>query len=330
MAEAEYYEARVLFDYTPVAADELNLRRGESIAVRVGPEEEESWLYGSDQRGRHGIFPANYVADVRTATSMSAAVHVSNDTENNHGSGGGGSGGDVLSGVPYQRRGDTAVQAGGVAGTSTATSYHDQAGAAVEQNNLRGVMEAAADYVEHGEGRDGSAAAPYHSSDEKMVSAYGAGEEESAYNNGTATANYSAHYPHDENGSPTPLESMTAARSAAAVEEGGGSGHDNLPDGWLSAIDEGSGAVYYYTVDGQSSWIRPSADTVVVEPLMGSGGGDESTPIGKGDGSTRGGPNSRSLSSSVDVSSCLLNGAMVRSLAPKTLVVRAVWFNLLR
>ncbi|CAN0343346.1 unnamed protein product, partial [Ectocarpus fasciculatus] len=63
---AEYYEVLVLFDYQPVSTDELRLFEGELVEVRVGGEgvgEEEGWLYGSDQRGCHGTFPANYVTD---------------------------------------------------------------------------------------------------------------------------------------------------------------------------------------------------------------------------------------------------------------------------
>lgn len=77
----EYYEARVLFDYTPSASnpsDELCLRAGESIEVRVDvaglDEGEEGWLCGSDQRGHHGTFPANYVADARTIADIAGGV----------------------------------------------------------------------------------------------------------------------------------------------------------------------------------------------------------------------------------------------------------------
>ncbi|CAN0235667.1 unnamed protein product, partial [Hapterophycus canaliculatus] len=44
---------------------------------------------------------------------------------------------------------------------------------------------------------------------------------------------------------------------------------DGLPDGWLWAVDDASGMVYYYTEDGQSSWTRPFA---VAEPLPQVGG----------------------------------------------------------
>ncbi|CAN0235731.1 unnamed protein product, partial [Hapterophycus canaliculatus] len=70
-----FYEARALFDYKSTASDELCFRAGDLIEVRVGrdDQEEEGWLYGSDQRGCHGSFPANYVAEIRDAAAPNNA-----------------------------------------------------------------------------------------------------------------------------------------------------------------------------------------------------------------------------------------------------------------
>lgn len=317
----EYYEARVLFDYTPVAADELHLRRGESIEVRVGGEEDESWLYGSDQRGCHGVFPANYVVDIRTSTSTPATFRVKNDTDNDNGGGGGGDSGDnVPSAVPSQSPGDTATHAGDFVGTSTA-AHDGQAGAVVEHNNPEGVIAAVAGYHEHWKRRDDPAGAPgFPSEERKASSAYYTGKEGAAYI-AAATTTY-AHDTHAENRntSGNTLEvdtqhkaNITATTAVAVVEEGAVSGSDDLPDGWLWAIDEGSGVVYYYTADGQSSWTRPTSSAVTIEPLISSGDGDESTFDGNGNSSTA--SSLRSLSLSAEVSLCLPNCGVVRSLA---------------
>lgn len=320
----EYYEARVLFDYTPAAADELTLRRGESIQVRVGGQEEESWLYGSDPSGCHGVFPANYVAGIRTATSMPAAVHINNKVDNYHGSGGGGDGGgDIPSGVPYQRLGDTAIKyADDAVGTSAATYDAQAAGAVTQQNEPGGLMvAAAADYGDRGDFRDDSAGALWHTSEETTASsAYRAGEEGGAHN-GMDTTTYYAHDPHHRNDSSTTIENtldaptlhhesiIPAATAAVAVEKGIASGSDDLPDGWFWATDEGSGVVYYYTANGQSSWTRPTASAAaaaaVVEPLVGGEGGGDKMPGGNSGGSSGGGgpSSSRSLLSSAEVSS---------------------------
>lgn len=72
----EYYGARVLFDFTSAAPDELSLRKGESVEVRVDATTdcEEGWLSGSDIHGYHGVFPANYVEDLRTETRAGAKL----------------------------------------------------------------------------------------------------------------------------------------------------------------------------------------------------------------------------------------------------------------
>lgn len=77
-----YYEARVLFDYDPVNADELRLRKGEPIEVRVDPNIacEEGWLTGSNIRGQHGVFPANYVVD-KAQHPNNVACDENRDTE---------------------------------------------------------------------------------------------------------------------------------------------------------------------------------------------------------------------------------------------------------
>lgn len=64
---ATYYDAKVLYDYTALAFDELTLRKGESVEVRVdhAADAEEGWLSGADARGNHGVFPANYVEAVK-------------------------------------------------------------------------------------------------------------------------------------------------------------------------------------------------------------------------------------------------------------------------
>ena len=73
----EYYEAVALFDYTPATSDELRLRAGEPVEVRIdrsGVDDdvrEEGWLSGSDLLGNHGLFPANYVIDRRAPLNPS-------------------------------------------------------------------------------------------------------------------------------------------------------------------------------------------------------------------------------------------------------------------
>lgn len=76
----EYYDARVLFDHLPVASDELRLRKGETVEVRVdhSADREQGWLHGTDIRGQHGMLPENYVQRLVGKTLLG------NTTESKH------------------------------------------------------------------------------------------------------------------------------------------------------------------------------------------------------------------------------------------------------
>lgn len=234
-----FYEARALFDYQPVASDELRLRAGDLIEVRVGEGDqgEEGWLYGSDQRGCHGSFPANYVAEVRaTATADNGG----GPDEHDHGSE------DAPSALPYATQNGSAHA--GRSGTPTALS-----------EGKEGV---------DAQSRYGS---PYDSAGATKAPAQSTSSASSVDHNcgygGPANATTS----HPRQVITNAAEAQELTQSFAAIEEGGiVQDADELPHGWLWAIDEASGTAYYYTEDGQSSWTKPLS--VAVEALPGLGG----------------------------------------------------------
>lgn len=244
---AEYYEARVLFDYGPVTSDELCLRVGETVEVRVGggEEEEEGWLYGSDLEGRHGTFPANYVADLRPSVNCSAGDDYA--------------GGSVSSSVPpFHGRAEHV----GCVEVSATTPMH---GVVAEQND-RDVVSTTSGYS-----KDDSYGAPYNPEQDTPASP---GEHGRAFNDvATATpttgGNMSGSVP-----TVTTSQDQAIARYAAATgAEIEGAASSQLPEGWLCAMDDNSEAMYYYTADGKSSsWTRPTAaTTAAIVPVDGSG-----------------------------------------------------------
>lgn len=210
----EYYEARVLFDYDPVNVDELRLREGESIEVRVGPDIpcEEGWLAGSNIRGQHGVFPASYVADAtqhptstgpqREDGNLVHAQHGNEDCTTDH----------VL----------------GVAPIGTLKSPGDDASGLLLEN-----YGDAAETTEHGDYDDGR----------------------STVVGSTATLLPSSKSDVDPSIRGSALEPNSQQRQVpcAGKDDGG------LPEGWYSATDEATGIEYYYTDDGQSSWVKPTA-----------------------------------------------------------------------
>lgn len=249
----EYYEARVLFDYDPVTSDELCLRVGESLEVRVGggEEEEEGWLYGSDPRGHHGTFPANYVADLRPSSNCS------------------GNYGGVSSAPSFHGPGD--VELAGCGGASAAPIVDR---AIVGPNDTEDVMSATSDRSKQDSNR-----APYDPAQDTPESS----DEQGRGYDGAATATPVAGDNKISESAPptanTPQISTTNQRAAAsgAELEGAASSSSQLPDGWLCAVDENSGVTYYYTADGQgSSWTRPVAAAPATGPLEGSGHRKES------------------------------------------------------
>ena len=252
----QYYEARVLFDYVPVTSDELCLRVGENVEVRVGGDgEEEGWLYGSDLSGRHGIFPASYVADLRSPTGAAHGSPSSN-------LGGG-------SAAPSYGQGDAEHAAGG--GSATSVASYDQGNQVLGQTHREGLVPAA------GGRRDGSVRTSYYHAQDAAASAHHAGtlQDRGCYASGTTT-----YHPEDHAGADAALVSPQqdpAIPHDANAPEGGGAASDDLPDGWFCATDPDSGVAYYYTADGQSSWTRP-ASTVVTGTVQPPPGGGEGNP----------------------------------------------------
>ncbi|TKR80518.1 hypothetical protein L596_014581 [Steinernema carpocapsae] len=55
-------QAKVLYDYTPIEEDEIELEKGESIEVLSEPDQ-LGWCYGR-KNGQTGLFPASYVQPV--------------------------------------------------------------------------------------------------------------------------------------------------------------------------------------------------------------------------------------------------------------------------
>lgn len=279
----ECYEARVLFDYDPVTSDELCLRVGETVEVRLGgggEEEEEGWLCGSDVRGRHGTFPANYVADLRLSIRYSGDY---------------GGGGAASSAPSFHRPGDVEhTGVGGGAATAAAVSVD---GAVAEAKSCReDDMSPTLGYSNHD-----SNTAPYYPAQDTAGSAssgeHGRGHTYSEA--GTAAANIQ-----DENidesapAATTSQEPATAQHAAASGADLQGAVSDQLPDGWLCGVDENSGVMYYYTADGKSSsWTRPvAAAAVAADPLQASSGDQKES-----DGFATADPSSTTVSPRVKV-----------------------------
>ncbi|CAM9797010.1 unnamed protein product [Ectocarpus sp. 4 AP-2014] len=259
---AEYYEALVLFDYQPVSIDELRLFEGELVEVRVGGEgvgEEEEWLYGSDQRGRHGTFPANYVTDASTAAAV--AQTLPGDSTDANGGG--------TSGMPAALPGESW---GG--GHTSPTDFQDDQATAQAAASLcpaRGGLRES-DSV-------GAAYDPGSNADRETFTHQG--EQERRPDNLYALGTF-MHQQHDY-GVDEACRPEPTTRNSAIVEDGVHSNSYRLPDGWLSATDKATGAVYYYKEDGQSSWTRPLATTAAtVEPSSMVRGVDQLTSNAKG------------------------------------------------
>jgi len=51
-------KCKVLFDFTAETEDELSIREGEIIIIN---SEAEGWMLGTNEKGKQGLFPANYV-----------------------------------------------------------------------------------------------------------------------------------------------------------------------------------------------------------------------------------------------------------------------------
>lgn len=256
----------MLFDYEPVTSDELCLRVGENVEVRVGGDDdwEEGWLYGTDLRGRHGIFPANYVADLRSR----AGDDTYDSPDGNLGGG---------SSAAYHGPGD-AEHAGG---SSASSAAYGQANHGRGQACREGLVQAA------GKGRDGPAAAPHYRVQDAAASAYHAGEQQDGGHGATDAT--TTHYLNEDartgaSRASQQQEPVSTCNAHAPEEEGAAS--DQLPDGWLCATDPDSGVMYYYTADGQSSWTRPTSTVVAgaPEPLPGNGEGNPAA-AGGGQGS---------------------------------------------
>ena len=60
---------RILWDYSARNGDELSVARGELVAATLAPE--AYWLIATNQQGKRGLIPENYVALVRTAPKQS-------------------------------------------------------------------------------------------------------------------------------------------------------------------------------------------------------------------------------------------------------------------
>lgn len=234
-----FYEARALFDYQPVASDELYLRAGDSIEVRIGggDREEEGWLYGTDKRGCHGLLPANYVAEVRTPAAADNAG--SPDAAHVYGSEG------VVSALPYERR-DGAASTG--AGTLTALLE--------EKEN----MDARSS---HDPQNDFAGAA----SDPAQQSTSASADDDGGYGGTTTNA---TSQPSQVAATAVAVQQKSTQPPNSIEEDRAVPDADGLPDGWLRAVDEGSGITYYYTADGRSSWTRPLATDA--EPPQGVAG----------------------------------------------------------
>ncbi|CAM9324193.1 unnamed protein product [Ectocarpus sp. 12 AP-2014] len=259
---AEYYEALVLFDYQPVSIDELRLFEGELVEVRVGGEgvgEEEGWLYGSDQRGRHGTFPANYVTDASTADAVAQTLPGDSTDAN-------GGGTSVMSAaLPGELWGG---------GHTSPTDFQDDQATARATASLGPARGGLQD-----EEPVGAAYNPGSNVDREAFTYQGKQERRPDNLYTPATSMHQQHdHALDEASRPAPT-----THNSAIVEDGDVSDSYRVPDGWFSATDESSGVVYYYTEDGQSSWTRPPATTAAkVEPPSMVRDGDQLTSNGNG------------------------------------------------
>lgn len=241
-AMVEYYEARVLFDYNPVNSDELPLRVGESIEVRVGPDIlcEEGWLVGSNIRGQHGLFPANHVVDVRYPTGGTDPAPQPQDapSQQAHDSG---SKFQADYDAPTRATKSEAREGNGASGLLLSENYGDDDSA--EMINERGGGN-------HDDSTRNLVVVQQAGSTETYIPASKPAVQ--ADQGALATGNT--------------LKSESQEWRGAPADIAGGDGHDSLPKGWYSATDEATGTVYYYTDDGQSSWVKPVAG---VEPPIG-------------------------------------------------------------
>lgn len=320
----EYYEARALFDYTPASADELRLRAGEPVEVRIDHNGidnddigEEGWLSGSDLLGNHGLFPANYVFDRRTPLNPSNTdddhvVSSSNGKpeagqEIEIGGGGGGGGGQPGQQQQYGRNGNDAhtpprleavLPGHGYSNNVASSGRADSSTRAAPTGGCTAVTATA------------TPAAYYKTSDRAQQGDH--------YLNGGAPApGARGVLPPGKGGGPDRIvygDRNTAAAAAYIVAPGtslpGSSSHHNdggshrLQDGWFSGTDRATGAEYYYTADGQTSWVKPIA-AVLGEPLAPENeiatsaqamGGGSSVGGGGGSGGARSIENSKYVS----------------------------------
>lgn len=266
----EYYEARVLFDYTPETCDELRLREGEPVEVRIELDHpggaEEGWLSGTDLRGQHGIFPSNYVVAVRTAAvdAQQSAGHDSNTAcvdntasldeqywEQEAIVGGGG--------IRQQRYvGET-----GMLETLPAICRTPTGPAAADATV--GVEDGPATLAVH------SSRGPNNRSDNPLDLQEG----------GSFQAVHRA------------SDRVLAATAPPAGSRKIGSG-DGLPEGWFSAIDEDTGVVYYYTEDRQTSWTKPAAILKTTAALGSERGDPVQVAVDEGDRAEDGNANAES------------------------------------
>ena len=297
----EYYEARALFDYTPATADELRLRAGEPVEVRIDRSRadddvgEEGWLSGSDLLGNHGLFPANYVVDTRTPpnpSNTSAADHGEHADHDDRGvasnnrkpivvgreKGIGGAGGGGQPGQ-QQHRQQQQQQYGRNGNDAHTTQPPLKRVLPTHGNNSNAVPSGRADYSTGTAPPGGSATAATPAYYEPADRAQQGGRQ----NGGAPTAGAGGSLPpgkfttdHNVSYGNRNTAAATAAAAAHVVAPSttlpGSSSHDDggashpLQDGWFSRTDEATGMEYYYTADGQSSWVRPIA-AVLGEPL---------------------------------------------------------------
>lgn len=243
----EYYEARVLFDYTPATCDELRLHEGEPVEVRIDrnhPDSaEEGWLSGTDLRGHHGMFPSNYVEDVRTAAAVDAHQSPRHDSHaacvNNTAT------------LDEKNR-----EQEGIMG-SVNLGQQQYVGATRKFETLPAISltltRPAADVTTVGV-EDHSAALGSRDTNNTGDNPLGLPGRESL-----ETVHRASDHVLD-----------TAVLPKGSHQPGSG---DTLPVGWFSAADE-AGVVYYYTEDGQCSWTRPAA---IMETTTALGSGGEQT-----------------------------------------------------
>lgn len=236
----------MLFDYIPATSDELHLRAGESIEVRVDADldnGEDGWLSGSDVRGKHGMFPSNYVMDLRRTHANRRDSNISSHTlAPDHDST------DATSDAAvWTRATENRVEKPPDHGSTTPPSPEtvvpsDQCAAVLNDKRTQ-------NGVQHDTSTRVIASNPDHGLPSEVTTTVG------ETSNTSQDRNASDNTAHDLLGSAIllPETQHTPRRDMAP-------GHDAdtpLPHGWHSATDEGSGIVYYYTEDGQSTWMKP-------------------------------------------------------------------------